>query len=92
MRQVLFAVLSVIGLVAIAIQGSSGHARTRPAAAPAAVQDRYCLRGREWGYPGKCDYSTYDQCLATASGTDSYCDVNPQYLFADHRRDYWPRY
>jgi hypothetical protein len=52
--------------------------------------DLYCLQGRIWGYPGNCQFSNYAQCMATASGTDAYCDKNPQYLFAEQRRGYWP--
>jgi hypothetical protein len=92
MRKVLLAGLSIVGLLAIAITSSPGFARARTGAssraAPAAIQDRYCLQGSEWGYPGDCGFSTYDQCTATASGTDSYCAVNPQYLFADQQRTY----
>ena len=51
-----------------------------------AIQDRYCLQGRQWGYPGNCQFSSYGQCMATASGTDAYCGINPQYLFARQRR------
>src|SRR6266516_3262405 len=50
--------------------------------APATAQDHpYCLQGRQWGYPGKCDFTSYGQCQATASGTDSYCDINPRFAF-----------
>jgi hypothetical protein len=53
----------------------------------------YCLQGRIWGYPGNCQFSSYAQCMATASGTDAYCGINPQYAFARQRRgDYRPRY
>lgn len=45
----------------------------------------YCLQGRQWGYPGNCQFSSYAQCMATASGTDAYCGINPQYLFARQR-------
>ncbi len=54
--------------------------------APAAAQDRYCLQGRIWGYPGNCQFSTYSQCMTTASGTDAYCGINPRYAFARQRR------
>ncbi len=47
-----------------------------PASAP---QVRYCLQGRIWGYPGNCRFATYQQCMATASGTHAYCGVNPAY-------------
>jgi hypothetical protein len=57
------------------------------------VPDSYCLQGRVWGYPGNCQFSGYAQCMATASGTDAYCGINPQYAFALQRRgDYRARY
>jgi Protein of unknown function (DUF3551) len=52
----------------------------------AQIQDRYCLQGRSWGYPGNCQFSTYQQCMATASGTDAYCGINPTYAFARQRQ------
>ena len=57
-----------------------------PAAAAGAIQDRYCLQGRQWGYPGNCQFSNYQQCSATARGTDSYCAINPRYAYAQPRR------
>ena len=52
----------------------------------AAAQDEYCLQGRTWGYPGNCQFSSYAQCMATASGTYAYCGINPQYAFARQQR------
>ena len=50
---------------------------------PAAAYDYpYCLQGRSWGYPGNCQFTSYEQCLATASGTDSSCGINPRAAFA----------
>jgi len=57
-----------------------------PAPAVEAIQDRYCLQGRKWGYPGNCQFSTYQQCMATASGTNAYCGINPMHAFGDQRR------
>jgi len=55
--------------------------------APAAqASDRYCLQGRVWGYPGNCQFSSYQQCLATASGTNSSCGLNPRYAFQEPRQ------
>lgn len=56
--------------------------------APAAAQDRFCLQGRGWGYPGNCAFATYAQCAATASGTDAGCGINARYAYAQ-RRGYW---
>jgi hypothetical protein len=41
----------------------------------------YCLQGRVWGYPGLCHFTSYPQCLATASGTDAYCGPNPRFAY-----------
>ncbi len=49
---------------------------------PASAEARYCLQGSDWGYPGNCQFSTYEQCMASASGTYSYCGINPRYAFA----------
>ena len=68
-------------LATVALVGSIG-----PAAAQDRIQDRFCLQGRQWGYPGNCQFSSYAQCMATASGTDAYCGINPQYAFARQRR------
>ena len=46
-------------------------------ATPAAAQSRYCLQGRNWGYPGNCAFAT--------SGTDAGCGINPRYAFARQR-------
>jgi Protein of unknown function (DUF3551) len=42
----------------------------------------YCLQGRDYGLPGLCRFSSYEQCEATASGTFSYCGINPRFAFA----------
>jgi hypothetical protein len=82
MRRLLFASLS-----AAAVLTSFG------ASTPAsAAQDRYCLQGRIWGYPGNCQFATYQQCLASASGTDAGCGINPAYAYARQRGGYYPRY
>jgi hypothetical protein len=57
-----------------------------PSAPAGTVQDRYCLQGRQMGYPGNCMFSSYAQCMATASGTNNGCGINPQYLFTHQRK------
>lgn len=56
--------------------------------------DLYCLQGRIWGYPGNCQFVTYEQCMATASGTNAYCGINPIHAFARERSypGQWYRY
>ncbi len=58
----------------------------------AAAQDYpYCLQGRHWGYPGNCQFTSYAQCMATASGTDAYCGINPRVAFRRPRPAPHPR-
>ena len=78
MRRLLFASLSATAVLA-------GFAALSPASA---AQDRFCLQGRIWGYPGNCQFSTYRQCQAAASGTDAGCGINPAYAFARQRGGY----
>lgn len=73
-RQTALAILTAVS--ALTIAGS-----IVPAAAGGS-KDSYCLQGRRWGYPGNCQFSTYQQCLASASGTIDYCGVNPMKAYA----------
>ena len=41
------------------------------------------------GLSGICHFASYAQCLATASGTFSYCGINPHVAFAPQLRGYW---
>ena len=62
--------LSTVGVATMAVSG------------PAAAFDYpYCIQGRGVGIPGDCSYRTYGECLATASGRDVYCNVNPRVAF-----------
>jgi hypothetical protein len=54
-------------------------------AQPAPAAAKYCVQGRQWGYPGNCQFKTLQQCRATASGTDSGCGINPAYAYARQR-------
>jgi Protein of unknown function (DUF3551) len=78
MRTLAFAILTM------GIALAAGEARSQPAPTG---PDSYCLQGRIWGYPGNCQFSSYAQCAATASGTDAYCGINPlYYAYARQRR------
>lgn len=75
MRHLLFVTIS-----AVAVLTAVGSI------SPAAAQDYpYCLQGKDWGYPGLCHFLSYQQCMASASGTFSYCGINPRYVFARQR-------
>jgi Protein of unknown function (DUF3551) len=42
----------------------------------------YCIQGRDYGIPGLCQFRSYEECEATASGTFGYCNINPRFAFA----------
>ncbi len=72
------------------IIGAAAFVAMMFAVLPASAHDSYdypwCLQGRSWGYPGYCNFTSYPQCQATASGTDAYCGPNPQFLFESQAR------
>ena len=78
--------LSLAILTAVSALTVAGSVLTTLPAAAEPIQDQYCLQGRRWGYPGNCQFSSYQQCMATADGTDAYCGINPMYAFAAQPR------
>jgi Protein of unknown function (DUF3551) len=38
--------------------------------------NRYCLHGDDYSVAGDCEFASYQQCQATASGRTAYCEVN----------------
>ncbi|WP_082653752.1 DUF3551 domain-containing protein [Bradyrhizobium pachyrhizi] len=85
MRYLQFIIATVVSALASFGSYSTADARNRAEYVFPAIQDTYCLQGRAWGYPGTCQFSTYGQCMATASGTGGYCHLNPVYAFEQHR-------
>ena len=83
MTRLLLANLSTSSILASAeISPAAARQYRHSYISPSGPTDRYCLQGRIWGYPGNCQFATYEQCMATASGTSSYCGINPSYAFA----------
>ncbi|EJN08955.1 Protein of unknown function (DUF3551) [Bradyrhizobium sp. YR681] len=78
-RHLSIAVLAAVSALAVAGTYSAASATER-------VQDSYCLQGRQSGYPGNCEFSSYQQCMATASGTNEGCGINPMRAYAPQRR------
>ena len=83
MRNAMLALLALSAATVATAVGSS----------PAAAYDYpYCLQGRGIGIPGDCSYTSYNQCMASASGRALYCNVNPRAAFGQQRmriyRDY----
>lgn len=77
MRRTILTLASLAALFAVISPATQAHA----------ANDRYCLQGRMWGYPGNCQFASYQQCAATASGTPAYCGVNPRYAYSQQRYD-----
>jgi hypothetical protein len=77
MRNAMLAILTLSAASAAMLAGPS----------PAAAYDYpYCLQGRGIGIPGECAYTSYAQCMASASGRALYCNINPRVAFAQQRR------
>jgi hypothetical protein len=77
MRNALLALLTLSATTVVTALGSS----------PAAAYDYpYCLQGRGVGVPGDCFYTSYSQCMASASGRGLYCNINPRVAFGQQRR------
>ena len=77
MRKLGFAMMTVLATGFATIAGS----------VPAKADDYpWCAQGRGFGYPGDCSYQTYAQCMASASGRNLYCGVNPRTAFAQDPR------
>ena len=73
MRNAILAFAALAGAVAL----NAGTAQAR--------DYRFCLKeGWEPG-PGTCYYNTYAQCMASASGRNAYCDVNPRLAYGQQR-------
>jgi hypothetical protein len=77
MRRVFLAVLATLSALS-AVEPVS-------LAAAAGAPDRYCLQGPQWESPGKCQFNSYFQCMANATGKDDRCKENPKYEYARKR-------
>jgi hypothetical protein len=83
MRNTILATLVLVAAGATTIAGSG----------PAAAFDYpYCAQGRGVGVPGDCSYTSYGQCMASASGRDLYCNINPRVAFRQAPRGRPDRY
>jgi hypothetical protein len=82
--------LSLGTLAAISLLTVAGSMSSAPAAE--VMQDSYCLQGRSSGYPGNCQFSSFQQCMATASGTGEGCGINPMKSSPQRHSGYQNRY
>ena len=69
MRQLASALAAGCALALLGLAPTSARARDLP----------FCIKGD--GYPslGDCSFTTYEQCQATASGRNAWCDRNYYY-------------
>jgi hypothetical protein len=65
---------------------AAGAATLAGATPAAAIDYPWCVQGRGIGIPGDCSYTSYNQCMASASGRGLYCNVNPRTAFSRERR------
>ena len=70
-------------IAALLLAGAATLAGATPAAA---IDYPWCVQGRGDGIPGDCSYTSYNQCMASASGRGLYCNVNPRAAFGRERR------
>jgi hypothetical protein len=87
MRRTLLSLAILASVPALSLLGTMS-----PASAAQPVQDSYCLQGRQSGYPGNCQFSSFRQCMATASGTAEGCGINPMKANSQPRSGYQSRY
>lgn len=74
---------AILAMMALLAAGTATIAASSPAAA---FDYPYCLQGRGVGIPGDCSYTSYGQCMASASGRALYCNINPRVAFGQQRR------
>lgn len=79
-RRALSALAAVMAVAGASLAGgTAAEARDYP----------YCLTSPGYGYPGDCNYASYRQCRASASGRLADCILNPRAAFREPRhRDY----
>ena len=76
MRKMIFSALAAVSVIAMWTPSTPAQARDY----------RYCLQGRQQGYPGDCSFDTFAQCKASASGRNADCGINPRFAFARQGR------
>lgn len=84
---------AMLAMMALFAAGTATVAGSSPAAA---FDYPYCVQGRGVGIPGDCSYTSYAQCMASASGRGLYCNINPRVAFGQQQQPRrarpYPRY
>lgn len=80
---------ATMAVIVVLAAGAASFAGTAPAAA---YDYPYCVQGRGVGIPGDCSYQTYAQCMASASGRNAFCGINPRAAFGKQQPQRRGRY
>ena len=81
-------IVTAVGLLLAGSASAGPRAKFWHAPEDGSWASRFCLQGQDWGYPGLCQFSTYEACAATASGTFNYCGLDPHFALALQRFRY----
>jgi hypothetical protein len=82
MRHVMLGLFGLLSAGAVTMAGTGSAA---------AFDYPFCIQGGEMGIPGDCSYPSYEACLATASGRNVYCNINPRVAFRAPQLDPLPQ-
>jgi Protein of unknown function (DUF3551) len=77
---------AIFGLLAIGLFAAMNAAPAVAGGMP------FCIKGCDFGGgTGDCSFSSYQQCLATASGRDATCAANPYFSASAEMQPYSSR-
>jgi hypothetical protein len=66
----------------IALAAVSAFGITATISSPAKSREYpYCMQGKDAGFPGDCQYRSYAECKASASGRGEDCAINPRFTY-----------
>jgi len=66
----------------IALAAVSAFGTAAAISSPVEAQEyAYCMQGKDAGYPGDCQYRSYAECKASASGRGEDCAINPRFAY-----------
>jgi len=66
-----------LAAMALGALGATQLMTAQPAAAQ--VEYPYCKQGAQQGYPGNCNFVSFESCRYSAQGTGGNCVANPRY-------------
>jgi len=73
-------------MLATVVMSAAGIA-TIASSAPAVARDYpWCVRSAEFDYNPDCSFTSFAQCMASASGRPASCYINPRFAYERPRR------